>query len=35
MGARQEHGGPIKDLSILRPQLKAIFSGFMPGRSLF
>lgn len=34
-GARQEHGGPIKDFSILRPQLKVIFSGFMPGCSLF
>lgn len=26
---------PIKDFSILRPQLKVIFSGFMPGCSLF
>ncbi|OBU63941.1 hypothetical protein A9J40_16280 [Stenotrophomonas maltophilia] len=28
---RQEHRGPIKDFSILRPQLKVIYSGFMPG----
>ncbi len=34
-GARQEHRGPNKDFSILRPQLKVIFSGFMPVCSLF